>query len=321
MELNVMQDDKNQNEGNLLNNTEKDESKNRSIRWSESVYEETRNIAKSTGKSLDEIQRELLALHSRISLESDHEFGSQINVVNDLLHQLGDRFSSMVTHANTKIELQQTNYEKLKTRTDSLISELQEKNEKLGLQVRQLNEEKEKLNDEARTARLDKWRAEEALEKQQKDSDERIGELKGTIAEKDEKLAEKNEKIDRLEKEMESMKKAISLNEELRLTVESLTNQIEVEKDKYQRELIELKRDYQQQQEIAVKNRELEIQSTLQNKFRETLEAKLEEYDHKRELLRQELREQYEQQLLESRAKINELEQEVRRLKDLNGGK
>ncbi|MGN7300393.1 hypothetical protein [Ferdinandcohnia sp. SAFN-114] len=311
-----MQDDKNLKDDNLLSNTEKDESKNRSIRWSDSVYEETRNIAKSTGKSLDEIQRELLALHSRITLESDHEFGSQINVVNDLLHQLGDRFSSMVTHANTKIELQQTNYEKLKSRTDSFISELQDKNEKLKIEINQLDEEKKKLRDEASSARVDKWRAEEALEKQQKDSGERIGELKDTITEKDEKLAEKNDKIDRLEKEIESMKKAISLNEELKITVESLGNQLDIEKEKHKRELSELKKDYQQQQEISIKNKELEIRSTLQNEFRETLEEKLEEYDRKRESLRQELREQYEQQLLESRTRVKELEQEVKRLRN-----
>lgn len=310
-----MQDDKNLKDGNFLSNTEKDESKNRSIRWSDSVYEDTRNIAKSSGKSLDDIQRELLALHSRITLESDHEFGSQINVVNDLLHKLGDRFSSMVTHANTKIELQQTNYEKLKSRTDSLIGELQEKNETLEKQIKNLNEEKEALKDETSSARLDKWRAEEALEKHQKDSDERIGELKGTIGEKDEKLAEKNDKIDRLEKEIESMKKSISFNEELKITVESLGNQLDIEKDRHKREISELKKEYQQQQEIAIKNRELEIQSTLQNEFRQTLENKLEEYDRKRELLRQGLREQYEHQLLESRAKIKELEQEVNRLR------
>lgn len=312
---NVMQkDNKNEEVLNLSNTADKttEEIKNRSIRWSDSVYDETRAAAQSSGKSLEEFQKELLGMRARISLESDHEFGSQINVVNELLNQLGDRFTSIVTHANSKIQIQATNYEKLKQRTESTINELKDKNDELGKSISELEKEKKKLEDEASTTRVDKWRAEEALEKQQHDYDERIKELKDSIEEKNSKIADKNDKIDRLEKDIESMRKAISLNDELKSTVESLQLELESQAANHQRTLDDLKKDH----EIAFKNRELEIQTALQNEFRQTLEEKLEEYDQKREKLRAELRNQYEQELQKERQKVLDLQQEIRLLKE-----
>ncbi|MFC0273615.1 hypothetical protein ACFFIX_19675 [Metabacillus herbersteinensis] len=310
-----MQKESNKDKSDVASNTEvliDDVSKNRSIRWSDTVYDQTRSAATSSGKTLDELQRELLALRARISLETDHEFGSQIQVVNELLQNLGERFSSMVSHANTKIQIQETTFEKYKLRSEVTVNDLQDKVDKFEKHLKEVEEEKGKLLEEAKSAKVDKWKAEEALKKQQTDSDERIGELKESISEKDDKIVDKNEKIDRLEKEIDSMQKSVSKNQELQVTVETLINDLELGREKHENDLISLRKELEQQHVLALKNLELEIQTSLQNEFRITLEEKLEDYDTKREQLRNELREKYESQIHLKNEELYALKQEIK---------
>jgi chromosome segregation ATPase len=275
----VMQEERNNTQSN------EDVITNRSVRLAESTHKKMKELADARNKSLDEVQKELLALYDRVSLQDDSEFGSQIEQVNELLMRVGDRFSNIVSHANLKIENQEERFQKLKTETDEEIRGLKENVKELNLQFKEKEEKHNEIVEKEREARHDKWKLEDQLEKQQKESEERITELKDALTAKDEKIADKNEKIDSLEKQISEMKEDLSSIEDTRKEFESTIKESKLISDQQATQIQDLKRDIEalkEKQKAELEKKDFEKDKALleaERKFQAKLSQVYEEHN------------------------------------------
>lgn len=102
------------NNSNDTETNKKKEKKGVTHRWTEETTELfKREYEGIPGKTSEDAIKELLEIKARVTLENDPEYGSQIKQVHNLLKMVGDKFASMVDHANIKATTQENEYQKI----------------------------------------------------------------------------------------------------------------------------------------------------------------------------------------------------------------
>lgn len=279
---------------------------NKSVRLSDDTFNRFRSRYNNVeGASQETVLKELLDLQERITLETDGEFGSQIRQVNDLTVRIGEIFSSVIKQSNTKSELQEAKFEKLKADTSEEIRDLKDK-------LKATKEALEQAKKESTDNWHEKYKLEKDLEELKSDKqkhdveyEERIAELKNAISEKDEKIASKNEKIDELEKQIEKVSEDISDYEELKKDVSRLEEDNKELKKQHATEL--------ENQKLESDKASFSRERKLQEDFNERLQAQINTTEEVRKNL-----DARRDEVTELNGKLSKLESQNQRLQEAN---
>lgn len=302
---------------NIANETEKEGTKGRTLRLSESTYKEFLAL----DGTVEDVLSNLISTHKRTVLETNDEFGSQIKQVNSLTTRMGEIFESIIKQANTKSEIQESEKVKLEENYKDQLFESHTKIKELkdGLQLKV--SDTKVITDELRVLQENYKQKNDqiiGLEKQIGDFDERIEELKVSSKEKDGKIAEKNEKLDELQKEIDSRNNLVSQNKELNDTVVSLGKEIEKLQEKHEKETEKIVSNNKKEiVELAFKHREALFDKgvELQDSFQVKLEKFQDEMNDRYEERLASIQEKFNHQLVESGSIIKQLQVENSELK------
>lgn len=253
--------------------TEREEAKPRTYRTTDVNHAKLSEMA-ANGKSLDDVIASLLVHYEMTAMESDTEYGKQLQQVTQLGTRIGEIFTSIVKHANTKSEIQVNGFnkrvEELEAKNRDLITKMELQQQTITEKTAENKETNEKLH-ELQTHYND-------LKLQVGKDAERIEELRGSLLEKDEKIAGKNDRIDALDKKIESMQAQADEAVALKERVKALEQEIAEKTKSYGAEIADLKK----QHESGIKELKLE-------KERECFEERKQEQEQHAKSLSEEI--------------------------------
>lgn len=239
-----------QNTKNIeANETVKDTAKVRSMRISDAVIDQFKEISKTLNMNQDSALKELMdtyeLVQQRLVLSSKED---DIDRFQKYLKSLSTMFMNSLQENNDMKDLIRQEFERELQLKDSLLSEKQEELKKLGSELADIKKEQEILQKE-NTELHDKVEAfQQTLDTKDlliSDKDKQIGNLNEVISDKKEEIVKLTSKLSKLEdsiNEMDMMKSKVS---ELEVIIQKKENEIASLELKRSVELLELEKKLQ----------------------------------------------------------------------------
>lgn len=239
-----------QNTKNMeTNETVKDTAKVRSMRISDPVIDQFKEISKSLNMNQDSALKELMdtyeLVQQRLVLSNKED---DIDRFHKYLKSLSTMFMSSLQENSDMKNLIRQEFERELQLKDSLLSEKQEELKKLGSELADMKKESEILKKE-NTELHDKVEAfQQTLDTKDlliSDKDKQIGNLNEVISDKKEEIVKLNSKLSRLEDSMSEIDILKANVSELEKAIQNKQKEIESLELKHGRELLDLEHKLQ----------------------------------------------------------------------------
>ena len=239
-----------QNTKNIeANETVKDTAKVRSMRISDAVIDQFKEISKTLNMNQDSALKELMdtyeLVQQRLVLSSKED---DIDRFQKYLKSLSTMFMNSLQENNDMKDLIRQEFERELQLKDSLLSEKQEELKKLGSELADIKKEQEILQKE-NTELHDKVEAfQQTLDTKDlliSDKDKQIGNLNEVISDKKEEIVKLNSKLSKLEDSMSEIDTFKANVSELEKVIQERQNAIQSLELKHREELLELEKRLQ----------------------------------------------------------------------------
>ena len=239
-----------QNTKNMeTNETVKDTAKVRSMRISDPVIDQFKEISKSLNMNQDSALKELMdtyeLVQQRLVLSNKED---DIDRFHKYLKSLSTMFMSSLQENSDMKNLIRQEFERELQLKDSLLSEKQEELKKLGSELANMKKESEILKKE-NTELHDKVEAfQQTLDTKDlliSDKDKQIGNLNEVISDKKEEIVKLNSKLSRLEDSMSEIDTLKANVSELEKAIQDKQKEMESLELKHGRELLDLEHKLQ----------------------------------------------------------------------------
>lgn len=239
-----------QNTKNMeTNETVKDTAKVRSMRISDPVIDQFKEISKSLNMNQDSALKELMdtyeLVQQRLVLSNKED---DIDRFHKYLKSLSTMFMSSLQENSDMKNLIRQEFERELQLKDSLLSEKQEELKKLGSELADMKKESEILKKE-NTELHDKVEAfQQTLDTKDlliSDKDKQIGNLNEVISDKKEEIVKLNSKLSRLEDSMSEIDTLKANVSELEKAIQNKQKEMESLELKHGRELLDLEHKLQ----------------------------------------------------------------------------